>query len=66
MVKVYLVFSKDGSECVGFINKNDAEQASGIQRLGNPCSTLADVWRDLEADHNTRKKFKMIEIELKT
>lgn len=63
MKKVYLVWNKNKTECVGFTDKSDAEQAAGIKRMGNPCSTLADDWRDIYADGGS-KKFKMQEVEV--
>lgn len=64
MSKIYLVFNKSGSECVGFTDKRDAEEAAGLKRLGNPCSSLAEEWRELYADDEPRAKFKLVEVDL--
>lgn len=46
-MKVYLVWNESRTECVGFTDKRDAEEAAGVKKLGNPCSSLADEWRQM-------------------
>lgn len=46
MAKTYLVWNENKTECVGFKDKDDAEQAAGLLPLGDICSTLALEWRD--------------------
>lgn len=46
-MKVYLVWNESRTECVGFADKRDAEEAAGLKRLGNPCSSLAGEWRKM-------------------
>ncbi|MCE0757138.1 hypothetical protein LU683_30100 [Pseudomonas asiatica] len=64
MSKVYLVWNKGRTECVGFTDKDDTYQAAGKNRLGNPCASLSEQWRELYADDDPRMKFEVQEIEL--
>lgn len=64
MSKFYLVWNTGRTECVGFADKEDAYQAAGKKRLGNPCSSLADQWRELYADDEPRTKFEVQEVNL--
>jgi hypothetical protein len=64
MSKAYLVWNEGKTECVGFTDKSDAQQAAGIRKMGNPCSALTDAWRELYADDEPKLKFDMQEIEI--
>lgn len=65
---MWLVFNKGRSECVGFTDKQDAEQAAGIHPLGVFHSTLAGEWRqtyagdDEDDESSDRTVFEMIEV----
>lgn len=63
MSKVYLVWNKNRTECVGFTDEDDAYQAAGKKRLGNPCASLAEQWRELYADDEPRMKFEVQEVD---
>lgn len=64
MAKVHLVWNKNKTECVGFTDKDDAKQAAGVKRLGNPCASLAEAWRETYADDEPRAKFEVQEVEV--
>ncbi len=64
MATVYLVWNKNRTECVGFTDKDDAYEASGRKRLGNPCASLAEQWRELYADDEPKIKFEVQEVEV--
>jgi len=64
MAKVFLVWNENKSECVGFTDEDDAKQAAGKKRLSNPCSALAEQWRELYADDEPQIKFKIQEVEV--
>lgn len=59
MTTVYLVWNKNKTECVGFTDRENAEQAAGVKRLQNPCSTLAEAWRETYADDEPKLKFRI-------
>jgi len=70
--RVYLVWNTSRTECVGFKDKKDAEQAAGLKSTGNPCSSLVVEWRDMYADEfggeqpdeSERIKFQIQEIHI--
>lgn len=56
MSTVYLVWNADRSECVGFTDIRDAEQAAGIRQAGRGTgggvSTLSEFFRSNFADED--------------
>jgi hypothetical protein len=64
MAKVFLVWNKNRTECVGFTDKDDARQAAGAKRMSNPCATLAEAWRETYADDEPKLKFEIQEVEV--
>ena len=62
--RTYLVWNRNRSECVGFTDKEDAEQAAGLQPMGNPCAAVAESWRELYADDDELIVFEMQEVSL--
>ncbi len=63
MATVYLVWNENKTECVGFTDEQDAKEAAGVKRLGNPCATLAEAWRETYADDEPKLKFKIQAVE---
>lgn len=47
---LWIVWNDAKTQCVGFTNKQDAEEAAGIKPLRGICSSLAVQWRDMYAD----------------
>lgn len=64
MKTVYLVWNENKTECVGFTDEQDAKEAAGVKRLGNPCATLAEAWRETYADDEPQLKFKIQPVEV--
>lgn len=64
MAKAYLVWNENRTECVGFTDKDDAEQAAGVKRMRNPCATLAEAWRETYADDEPKLKFKIQQVDV--
>ena len=64
MAVTYLVWNKNKTECVGFKDEDDALQAAGKKRMGNPCASLAEAWREMYADDNPNAKFKIEAVEI--
>lgn len=50
-MKMWVVWNADKTEGAVFGNENDAMHAAGVIRI-NPCSTLADAFRDIYVDNN--------------
>ncbi len=64
MSKIYLVWNARRTQCAGFSKKEDADQAAGNQPLGNPCSCLAEQWREIYADGDPDLTFEVQEVDL--
>ena len=60
-MKLYLVWSPCKTECVGFLNKEDAQYAATGNMTPLGCSTLADNFRETFWDAS---KFEIQEIDI--
>ena len=52
MGKVYLIWNDNKSECVGFTDRREAEEAAGIRKVVHSAPTLAEFFRENYADED--------------
>ncbi|SER51175.1 hypothetical protein SAMN05216409_13312 [Pseudomonas lutea] len=64
MAKLYLVWNENKSECIGFTDKHDAEQAAGLTEIGLECATLTEAWREIYADDEPDEQFEIQEVDV--